>query len=44
MRCQCNYKEVEFIEGHMMSDHVHQLVAIPPKIAVSTFLGFSKAL
>lgn len=38
----CSYKGVEIIEGHMMSDHVHILVSIPPKIAVSTFVGYLK--
>ena len=35
----CSYKGVEIIEGHMMPDHVHMLLSIPPKIAVSTFIG-----
>ena len=34
----CSYKGVEIIEGHMMPDHVHLLLSIAPKIAVSTFL------
>ena len=38
----CSYKDVEIIEGHMMPDHVHLLVSIPPKIAVSTFVGYLK--
>ena len=38
----CSYKSVEIIEGHMMPDHVHLLVSIPPKIAVSTFVGYLK--
>ncbi|MEF3356300.1 IS200/IS605 family transposase, partial [Paenibacillus sp. GYB006] len=38
----CKYKGVEIIEGHMMPDHVHMLVAIPPKIAVSSFMGYLK--
>ncbi|WP_025679089.1 IS200/IS605 family transposase, partial [Paenibacillus massiliensis] len=38
----CKYKGVEIIEGHMMPDHVHMLVAIPPKIAVSAFMGYLK--
>ena len=29
-------------EGHMMSDHVHMLIAIPPKHAVSQVVGFIK--
>ena len=31
----CKYKGVEIIEGHMMPDHVHMLVSIPPKLSVS---------
>ena len=27
----CAYKGVEIIEGHLMPDHVHMLVSIPPK-------------
>ena len=38
----CSYKDVEIIEGHMMPDHVHMLLSIPPKIAVSTFIGYLK--
>ena len=38
----CQYKGVEIIEGHLMSDHVHMLVSIPPKISVSTFMGYLK--
>ena len=38
----CAYKGVEIIEGHMMPDHVHILVSIPPKIAVSSFMGYLK--
>ena len=38
----CQYKGVQIIEGHMMSDHVHLLIAIPPKISVSTFMGYLK--
>jgi putative transposase len=33
---------VEIIEGHMMPDHVHILVSIPPKISVSSFMGYLK--
>ena len=38
----CKYKGVEIIEGHMMKDHVHLLVSIPPKISVSSFMGYLK--
>ena len=33
---------VELIEGHMMPDHVHMLVSIPPKISISSFMGYLK--
>ena len=38
----CKYKGVEIIEGHLMPDHVHMLVSIPPKISVSNFMGYLK--
>ena len=38
----CKYKGVEIIEGHMMPDHVHLLVSIPPKLSVSSFMGYLK--
>ena len=36
------YKGVEIIEGHLMSDHVHMLVSVPPKLAVASFMGYLK--
>ena len=30
------------MEGHLMPDHVHMLVSIPPKLSVSTFMGYLK--
>ena len=38
----CKYKGVEIVEGHMMPDHVHLLVSIPPKMSVSSFMGYLK--
>ncbi len=35
-------KESRVEEGHLMSDHVHMLIAIPPKYAVSQVVGFIK--
>lgn len=29
-------------EGHLMSDHVHMLISIPPKYAVSQVVGYIK--
>lgn len=33
---------MEIIEGHLMPDHVHIPVIIPPKISVSSFMGYLK--
>jgi putative transposase len=38
----CQYKGVRILEGHMMPDHVHLLVSIPPKLSVSSFMGYLK--
>ena len=38
----CSYKGVEIIEGHLMPDHIHMLLAIPPKYSVSSFMGYLK--
>ena len=35
-------KECRVEEGHLMSDHVHMLVSIPPKYAVSQVVGYLK--
>ena len=35
-------KESEVLEGHLMSDHVHMLISIPPKYAVAQVVGFIK--
>ena len=29
-------------EGHLMVDHVHMLIHIPPKLAVSSVVGYLK--
>ena len=38
----CKYKGVEIIEGHIMPDHIHLLLSIPPKYSVSSFMGYLK--
>ena len=35
-------KESRIEEGHLMPDHVHMLVSIPPKYAVSQVVGYIK--
>ena len=38
----CKYKSVEILEGHLMPDHVHLVLSIPPKLSVSAFMGYLK--
>ncbi len=38
----CKWKGVEIIEGKAMIDHIHLLVSIPPKMSVSSFMGYLK--
>ena len=35
-------KGCEIVEGHLMPDHVHMMIAIPPKLAVSQVVGYLK--
>ena len=35
-------KESRIEEGHLMADHVHMMISIPPKYAVSQVIGFIK--
>lgn len=35
-------KESKVLDGHLMGDHVHMLLSIPPKYAVSQVVGFIK--
>ena len=35
-------KESVILEGHLMADHVHMLISIPPKYAVCQVVGFIK--
>ncbi|MGA8149032.1 MAG: IS200/IS605 family transposase [Gallionellaceae bacterium] len=36
------YKESNVEEGHLMQDHVHMLISIPPKYSVSQVVGYIK--
>jgi putative transposase len=35
-------RESEVLEGHMMADHVHMLISIPPKYSVAQVVGYIK--
>lgn len=38
----CKWKGIEILEGHMMADHIHLLLSIPPKYSVSQIMGYLK--
>ena len=42
LRQLCQWKGVEIIEGEVCPDHIHMLVSIPPKLSVSSFMGYLK--
>ena len=42
LRRLAEQKESRIEEGHLMSDHVHLMIAIPPKYAVSQVIGYIK--
>jgi putative transposase len=42
LRELCRQHEVELVEGHAMSDHIHLCLSIPPKYSVANTVGFLK--
>lgn len=42
LRELCRWKEVTIIDAEVCSDHVHMFVEIPPKLSISTFMGYLK--
>jgi len=42
LRKLAEQKESRIEEGHLMPDHVHMLISIPPKYAVSSVVGYVK--
>ena len=42
LRKLCEQKGVEIIEANACKDHIHMLVSIPPKLSVSSFMGYLK--
>ena len=38
----CEWKKVAIVEAEVCPDHIHMLLEIPPKIAVSSFVGYLK--
>ena len=35
-------RQCEVVEGHLMNDHVHMCLSVPPKYSVSNVVGFIK--
>ncbi len=42
MRKLCEWKGINIIEAEVCPDHIHMLVEIPPKMAISNFMGCLK--
>lgn len=42
LRKLCEWKGVDILEAEACPDHIHMLVSIPPKISVSSFMGYLK--
>ena len=42
LREQATHKESEILEERLLADHVHMLMSIPPKYAVSQVVGYIK--
>ena len=42
LRQLCEWKGVYIIEAEVCPDHIHMLVEIPPKMSVSSFMGYLK--
>ena len=42
LRELCKWKEVNIVEAQLCPDHIHMLVEIPPKMSVSSFVGYLK--
>ena len=42
LRKLCENKGVEILEANACKDHIHMVVSIPPKLSVSSFMGYLK--
>ena len=42
IRVLCARKGVDIVEGEICPDHVHLMLSIPPKISISSFMGYLK--
>ena len=42
LRTLCEWKKVRIVEAEVCPEHIHMLLEIPPKVAVSSFMGYLK--
>ena len=42
IRDLCRQRGVELLEGHLMSDHVHMCLKVPPRFSIAFVIGFIK--
>ena len=42
LRMLCDRKGIKIIEAELCPDHIHMLVSIPPKLSISSFVGYLK--
>jgi len=42
LRKLCEHKGVKIIEAELYPDHIHILITIPPKLSISSFMGYLK--
>jgi putative transposase len=42
LRELCRQGGLELLEGHLMADHVHMLLSVPPKYSIANTVGFLK--
>ena len=42
LRKLCEWKKVEIVEAEACANHIHMMVSIPPKMSVSSFMGYLK--
>ena len=38
----CQQKRVELLEGHLLPDHIHMCLSVPPKFSIAFIIGFLK--
>ena len=42
LRDLCRQRGVELLEGHLMPDHIHMCLRVPPKFSIAFVIGFLK--